>query len=186
MPPRPDIAAPLPRSAPPRPEPQPAPTVRRAPPRSSPALPPESAPQTSPTIDARIQTAVARYLDEVDAIATGSAGAGDPESIAMAMLGQATSGDWTQFDELRDTQRAMARRLRAVRSPPECGDCRAYHQQMLTLLDAGAGLLEEVRDGVQAGDIAALGTLATTAQRLRSDADSARRLGAAIQAKYGL
>jgi len=122
----------------------------------------------------------------VDAIATEGSGMGNPESMAMAMLGQATSGDWTQFDELSDTQRAMVRQLRGVRAPAGCSECRAYHQQMISLLDAGASLLEEVKDGVASGNIGALSTLATTAQRLQSDAEAAQRLSAAIQAAYGL
>ena len=111
---------------------------------------------------------------------------GDPKSMAMAMLGQATSGDWTQFDALADAQRAMVRQLRAVHAPAGCPDCRTHHQQMITLLDAGASLLEEVKDGVASGNIGALGTLATTAQRLQSDAETAQRLAAAIQTQYGL
>ena len=99
--------------------------------------------------------------------------------MAMAMLGQATSGDWTQFDALADAQRAMVRQLRAVHAPAGCPDCRTHHQQMITLL-------EEVKNGVASGNIGALGTLATTAQRLQSDAETAQRLAAAIQTQYGL
>lgn len=165
--------------------PQSPPTERgsASPPAASPPV--ANAPAPAP-VDAGERAAVARYLEQVDAIATEGSGMGNPESMAMAMLGQATSGDWTQFDELSDTQRAMVRQLRGVRAPAGCSECRAYHQQMISLLDAGASLLEEVKDGVASGNIGALSTLATTAQRLQSDAEAAQRLSAAIQAAYGL
>jgi hypothetical protein len=165
--------------------PQSPPTERgsASPPAASPPV--ANAPAPAP-VDAGERAAVARYLEQVDAIATEGSGMGNPESMAMAMLGQATNGDWTQFDELSDTQRAMVRQLRGVRAPAGCSECRAYHQQMISLLDAGASLLEEVKDGVASGNIGALSTLATTAQRLQSDAEAAQRLSAAIQAAYGL
>ena len=174
---------PRPRPAPPRRvEPDPAP-----PPRSTTFPPPAPAPRPSapaePAVDPTERAAVARYFEQVDEISGGAAGAGDPETMAMAMLTQATSGDWSQFDELGDTQRSMARRLRGLRVPPVCRD---YHQKMVTLLGAGATLLDTVKQGVQSGSLGALSTLTTTAQRLQTDAEEAQRLAAVIKQRYGI
>ena len=57
---------------------------------------------------------------------------------------------------------------------------------MITLLEAGAALLDDVRQGVQSGNLGALSTLTTTAQRLQTDAEEASRLAAAIQQRYAL
>ncbi len=57
---------------------------------------------------------------------------------------------------------------------------------MIALLDAGAALLGKVRQGVQSGNLGALSTLTTTAQRLQTDADAASRLAAAIRQRYGI
>ena len=64
---------------------------------------------------------MARYFEEFDEIAGSNAGAGNPETIAMALLSQATGGDWSQFDELGASQRVMLRRLRGLRVPPVAG-----------------------------------------------------------------
>jgi hypothetical protein len=144
---------------------------------------PEPATPDAPPLDQADRAAVARYFDEVDQIAGNSGGAGDPEALAMAMLTQATGGDWRQFDELGETQRTTLRRLRSVRVPPPC---REYHQKMVTLLEAGADLLDTVKEGVQSGSLTALSTLATTAQRLQTDAEEARRMADALQRRYGL
>ena len=106
-----------------------------------------------------------------------------PETMAMALLSQATGGDWSQFDQLGDTQRSMLRRLRGLRVPPVC---REYHRKMVTLLEAGAALLDDVRQGVQSGNLGALSTLTTTAQRRQADAEAAKRLADAIQRRYQL
>ena len=151
--------------------------------RPPPAPAPEPAAPAAPAVDPRERAAVVRYFEEFDEIAGGNAVAGDPETMAMALLNQATGGDWSRFDELGDTQRSMLRRLRRLRVPPVC---REYHQKMLTLLAAGATLLDAVRQGVQSGNLGALSTLTTTAQRLQTDAEEARRLAAAIQQRYDL
>ena len=64
--------------------------------------------------------------------------------------------------------------------------CREYHQKMITLLDAGAALLDRVRQGVQSGNLGAQSSLTTTAQRLQTDAEAASRLAAAIRQRYGI
>ena len=64
--------------------------------------------------------------------------------------------------------------------------CRDYHQKMIALLDEGAALLGQVRQGVQSGNLGALSTLTTTAQRLQTDADAASRLAATIRQRYGI
>jgi len=178
--------APARRTAP-RPRPAPAPRPPRDDPEPAPPSPPMTPPPPAPTapaaaaVDPRERAAVARYFEEFDEIAGSNAGAGNPETMAMALLSQATGGDWSQFDELGDTQQSMLRRLRRLRVPPVC---REYHQTMVTLLAAGAALLDDVRQGVQSGNLGALSTLTTTAQRLQADAEAATRLAAAIQQRY--
>ena len=176
---------------PPRPEPSPRPqrddAEQARPSRSTSTTPPPPAPvpvtPAEPAIDLRERAAVARYFEEVDAIAGNNVGTGDPETMAMALVSQATGGDWSQFDELGDSQRAALRRLRGLRVPSVCRD---YHQQMVTLLDAGASLLDEVRQGVQSGSLGALSTLARTSQRLQADAETASRLADDLRQRYGL
>ena len=152
-------------------------------PRPPPAPAPEPVAPAVPGVDPRERAAVARYFEEVDEIAGSNAGAGDPETMAMALLSQATGGDWSQFNELGGTQRSMLRRLRGLRVPPVC---REYHQKMATLLEAGADLLDNVKQGVQSGNLGALSTLSTTAQWLQADAEEAQRLAATIQQRYAL
>ena len=169
-------AAPRPRPAPsprpPRDDPEPAPSSGpTTPPPPTPA--PGPAAPAEPVADLRERVAVARYFEEFDEIAGSNAGAGNPDAMAMALLSQATGGDWSRFDELGETQRVMLRQLRVLRVPPVC---REYHQKMMTLLEASAALLDDVRQGVQAGNLGALSTLTTTAQRLQTDAEAARRL----------
>ena len=180
---RPTGARPRTRPEPPaRVEPDPAsasPRPTRAPPEPTPAL----APPAEPAVDPRERAAVARYFEEVAEISGSTAGVGDPETMAMALLSQATGGDWSQFDELGDTQRSMARRLGRLRVPPVC---REYHQKMVALLGAGATLLDTVKQGIESGSLGALGTLTTTAQRLQVDAEEARRLAAAVQQRFGI
>ena len=156
------------------------------PPATTPSPPPAPAAPSGPRIDPQERTAVARYLDEIDRLSSTQTGVGNPDAMAQALLSQATSGDWRQFDELGDTQREMVRQLRRVRVPATCADCRDYHEKMVEMFETGASLLDEVKDGVQSGNLGALGTLATTAQHLQSDAESARRLAVAIQTRYGL
>ena len=179
------------RRAAPRPRPEPPPRPRRndpePPPPSRSATPPPPTPApvapVTPTIDPRERAAVARYFEEFDEIAGSNVGAGDAETMAMALLSQATGGDWSQFDELGDSQRAALQRLRGLQVPPVCRD---YHQQMITLLEAGAALLDEVRQGVQSGNLGALSTLTRTSQRLQADAEAARRLADGIRQRYQL
>jgi hypothetical protein len=143
----------------------------------------EPAAPDEPVVDARERAAVARYFEQVDEVAGSSGGAGDPETLAMALLSQATGGDWSQFDELGDTQRSMLRRLRRIQVPSPRRD---YHEKMVSLLEAGASLLDDVKQGVRSGDLGALSTLATTAQRLQAEAEEAQRLAAGIQQRYDL
>ena len=138
---RPRAAAP---PRPPRDDPEPAPP---SPPTTPPAPTPAPSPAASaaePAVDPHERAAVVRYFEEFDEIAGSSAGAGDPETMAMALLSQATGGDWSRFDELGDTQRSMLRRLRGLRVPSVCRD---YHRKMVTLLEASATLLDNVRQG---------------------------------------
>ena len=185
-------AAPRPR---PRPDPPSRPSRPSRPPRNDPEPAPPSGPTTpppptpapgpaapaEPAADLRERAAVARYFEEFDEIAGSNADAGNPDAMAMALLSQATGGDWSQFDELGDNQRVMLRQLRGLRVPPVC---REYHQRMITLLEASAALLDDVRQGVQSGNLGALSTLTTTAQRLQTDAEAASRLAAAIRQRY--
>ena len=167
---------------PPRNDPEPAPpSGPTTPPPPTPA--PGPAAPAEPAADLRERAAVARYFEEFDEIAGSNAGAGNPDAMAMALLSQATGGDWSRFDELGDTQRVMLRQLRGLRVPPVC---REHHQKMITLLEAGAALLDDVRQGVQSGNLGALSTLTTTAQRLQTDAEEVSRLAAAIQQRYQL
>ena len=101
----------------------------------------------------------------------------------MALLSQAASGDWSAFDQLGDTQRVMLRRFQRLQVPEAC---RLYHNKMVSLLETSSSLLDGVRQGVEAGNLAALSTLATTARRLQADAEDAGRIANALQTKYAL
>ena len=166
--------APQPRPLPPRPprdDPEPAPpSGPTTPPPPTPA--PGAAAPAEPAADPRERSAVARYFEQFDEIAESNAGAGNPETMAMALLSQATGGDWSRFDELGDTQRVMLRRLRGLRVPPVCRD---YHRQMVTLLDAGASL-SWPRSG-RACSLGALSTLTRTSQQLQDRRGGNQPLG---------
>ena len=122
----------------PRPRPTPAPRPPADDSAPAPPVPPTSPPPPTPAAlpvapaepaaDPRERAAVARYFEEFDTIAGSDAGTGNPEAMAMALLNQATGGDWSQFDELANTQRLMLRQLRGLLVPPVC---REYHQKIM-------------------------------------------------------
>ena len=86
-------ARPAPPPRPPRVEPEPAPPSGPTTPPPATQAPEPPAP-AEPAAHSRERAAVARYFEGFDEIAGSNAGAGNPETIAMALLSQATGGDW--------------------------------------------------------------------------------------------
>lgn len=184
----PGVAAP--RSAPPTPSstpvsPAPAGTAPTASPKRTPPVPAppvaplSAAPPTRPQRDA-----VARYFEELDAIgAEGGLAADDPESLAMAILSQATTGDATAFDRLTAAQRSSLAAIRRVRPPAQA---REHHRRTVALLEESSRLLARLKQGLLDGNIAALGELSSQANRMKTQAEDLQRLADQIKQQSGL
>ena len=154
-------------------------TTQQPPPTPTPVTPAPSAGQSSQQRDA-----VDRYFREIEAIDVGSGSVGgDPEAMAMAILGQATTGDTSAFDELADNQRAALTRLRAIRAP---NPCREHHQRSITLLEQSIALLDRVKRGLASGNIGALSELSSEAERLKREAEQAESLARRIKQQFDI
>ena len=96
--------------------PVPAPTRPAAAP--APAIPSPPAPTRRPAPANPQREAVASYFEALDAIgAEGGLSTSDPESLAMAILSQATTGDATAFNKLTAAQQLSLTAIRRVRPP---------------------------------------------------------------------
>ena len=102
--------------------------------------------------------AVATNVNQVEAITSDDVVTGRPETLAMTLQRQAVNGDWSQFDQLGNPQWAMRKRFRRLHVSEAC---LLYHEKMVSLLETSSSLLHGVRQGVGAGNLAALSTLAT-------------------------
>ena len=175
----PGVAAP--RSASPTPSstpvsPAPAGTAPARSPMRTPSVP---APPTRPQRDA-----VARYFEELDAIgAEGGLAADDPESLAMAILSQATTGDATAFDRLTAAQRSSLAAIRRVRPPAQAAE---HHRRTVALLEESSRLLSRLKQGLLDGNIAALGELSSQANHMKTQAEDLQRLADQIKQRSGL
>ena len=176
-------APPTPSSTPVGPAPAgtaPAPLpMRPAPVPAPPVAPLSGAPPTSPQRDA-----VARYFEALDAIgAEGGLATNDPESLAMAILSQATTGDATAFDRLTAAQRSSLAAMRRVRPPDQA---REHHRRTVVLLEESSRLLSRLKQGLLDGNIAALGELSSQANRMKTQAEDLQRLADQIKQQSGL
>ena len=153
--------------------------MRTAPVPAPPVAPRSGAPPTSPQRDA-----VARYFEELDAIgAEGGLATNDPESLAMAILSQATTGDATAFDRLTTAQRSSLTAIRRVRPPAQA---REHHRRTVALLEESSRLLSRLKQGLLGGNIAALGELSSQANRMKTQAEALERLADQIKQQAGL
>ncbi len=98
-------------------------------------------------------------------------------------VGEETSGNWSTFDEVADTQRTNLAQLRQMNVPP---DARVYHDQTIRLMEAGIDMMTKVKRGMERGDAMALTALSTEAQAMQVDTEAAERLGAELRAQYGI
>ena len=158
----------------------PAPAERRARARVS-SPPPNASPE--PAVDTRTRDSIASYFDTVDALGDGGVGMGDPNDFAMMILGESASGNFSTFDQMLSDQRDSLRQLRGMNPP---GELRTHHRQTIELTQRGIRLLEQVKGGLESGDMTGLMTLSVTAQDMQSDAEAAERLATDIKRKYGL
>ena len=101
----------------------------------------------------------------------------------MVLLGQATTGDTSAFDELADNQRVALTRLRAIRAP---NPCREHHQRSVTSLEQSIALLDRVKRGLADGNIGALSELSSEAARLKRDAEQVESLAARIKQQFDI
>jgi hypothetical protein len=133
----------------------------RTPADAAPALAapsPEPAPTADPT-----DAAVIAYLDALDAaLETRNAGA-DPESLAQSVVADALSGQTGSIDQLLAATEGARARARALSPPPPAAN---LHRDTLTLLDQTLRVYGALRDGIAAGDLAALSGLQGDASAL--------------------
>ena len=146
------------------------------------ASPPPTTPP-APTADTRTRDSIAGYFETVDSLGGEGIGMGDPNEFAMMIVGESASGNFNAFDQMLRDQRASLRRLRGMNPP---GELQAHHRQTIELAESGIRLMEQVKRGLESGDVTSLMTLSATAQELQSDAEAADRLATDIKRKYGL
>jgi hypothetical protein len=133
----------------------------------------------APTIDPRERAAVARYFEEVEAIAGDNMGTGDPETMAMALLSQATGGDWGNSTSL------------ATASVTRCGGCEVFGSPRSAETTIGrwshcSTLAPRSWPRSGRASLGALSTLTRTSQQLQTDAEATSRSAHDIRQRYGL
>ena len=143
--------------------------------------PPITTPE--PEVDTRTREAIASYFDTVDAMGGGGVDLGSPNDFAMMIVGESATGNFSVFDQMLRDQRANLRRLQGMNPP---GELRAYHRKTIELTEKGIRLMEQVRRGLESGDMTRLMSLPVTAQEMQSDAEAAERLATDLKRKFGL
>jgi hypothetical protein len=162
------------------PAPQPAaPPSRLTPPAASAPTPIPS--PASP--DNRERAAIERYFNEVEAVSIPGEVGASPDALAQALLSQGTQGDWSSFDKLVRDQRDVLNQLQRISVPAAC---RTYHAQTVDLVRESIKLLEDVKKGVQSGNLSGLQALSAQAQTLQGAANEVAALGTQIKQRYGL
>ena len=118
---------------------------------------------------ASVQVAdVPTYFAKMDAIRS-ERGQGDPNAFAMNLIKATMNGSTAGFDELIEDSERMEAEIRAI-TPPE--SCAGYHEATLEALAESRELLEDLKDGVQQGDMQALMGIAQRASALQATARS--------------
>ena len=108
---------------------------------------------------------------------------GSPDEFAMMIVSESASGNFSTFDQMLRDQRANLQRLQRMSVPREL---REYHAHTIELTQSGIRLLENVRRGLQGGDMTRLMALSSSAQTMQADAERAERLATDLKRKYGL
>lgn len=111
---------------------------------------------------------VPTYFAKIDAIRT-ERGQGDPNAFAMSLIKATMNGSTSGFDELIEDSERMEAEIQAI-TPPE--SCAGYHEATLDALAESRELLEDLKDGVQQGDMQALMGIAQRASALQATARS--------------
>ncbi|MBL0313132.1 MAG: hypothetical protein IPP78_10565 [Holophagaceae bacterium] len=125
---------------------------------------------------------VAAYFQAVEAIQNPASG--DPETIAQQVVAGLGKGDISGFDGMIQRAEATRNRLYAILPPQPCA---AYHRESLASLDAGLGLMRDVKLALSAaGQEAAAIQLADRANALKARTDALQRQELALKQRYGL
>jgi hypothetical protein len=129
------------------------------------------------------RAAIERYFNEVDAVSSPGEVGASPDALAQALLSQGTQGDWSSFDQLVRDQRTVLNQLQRITVP---APCRTYHNRTVDLVRESIRLLEDVKQGVQSGNVGGLQALSAKAQTLQGAANEVVALGTQIKQRYGL
>ena len=162
-----------------------APTAAAPPSTASASLSSTSAPAagtdtSQATAEARAR--VSAYFKQMEALQ--SAGPiGDQEAFATTALQGATSGDFSGIDALVRAAGDAERRAVALQPPGECAE---YHRMAVTLLQESRTMITALRDGLKRNDTNALTSVSTSAQSLKSGADTLAAAEKALRARFGL
>jgi hypothetical protein len=163
--------------------PAPAPAVGPgsipAPAASGAASPPAAAPGTP----SALRHEVAEYFRRMDATQSAAKTWSDPNALAQEILGQAMRGDSGGFDALVTATTAAREGVRAIAAPVPCAE---HHRLSLALLGDAVVILTRMRDGMAAGDPAAVAAIATSASALESRARAVDTLAASLRSQYGV
>ena len=140
------------------------------------------APDAAPVPPA-LRASVAAYFQEVDAIQSQGKSWTDPEALARTLVEEGAKGDTSGFDGLITANRRVRDSLASIQVPEPC---RAHHDRTLTLLDRSIALLENLKRGIQAGDMSALATMPAQARELESGAKEVDGMASEIKRRYGV
>ncbi len=138
---------------------QPAGSATAADPSSPPAQPQRA---STPIAD------VPTYFAKMDAIRS-ERGEGDPNAFAMNLIKATMKGSTSGFDELIEDSERMEAEIRAIAPPASCA---GYHEATLDAVAESRELLEDLKTGIQQGNMQTLMGIAQRASALQATARS--------------
>ena len=149
-------------------------------PAVTPATESATPPDNQAPNDARAR--VAAYFKQMDAIQSGGT-AGDSQEFANTVVNAAASGDFSGIDDLVRAASDAEHRAAALQPPSECAE---YHRQAVALLQESRTMITALREGLKRNDTDALTSVSTTAQSLKSRAESLAQAEKSLRARFGL
>ncbi len=143
---------------------------------------PAAAP-SGPPVPPALRPQVAEYFRRMDATQSAAKTWSDPNALAQEILAQAMKGDSSGFDKLVAASALARDGVRAITAPAPCAE---HHRLSLALLEEAVVMLSKLRDGVAAGDPAALMAIASSGSALEERARAVDALAASLRAQYGV
>ena len=124
---------------------------------------------------------VLAYLHQVDGLTSGTGDLGDPADFANKILGQASAGDTSAFDDLIFKVHKAQNKLSGI-TPP--GPCKEHYHLVGEQLHSSLALLEGLKKAITSGDTSGLVGLAAQGQAMQSKLKQLETLTARLKTTY--